>query len=47
MSKEEILKVLDKYGIVLDYDTILDFNIEKKIVQYQDLFSEDIKRKNS
>jgi DNA polymerase elongation subunit (family B) len=46
-SKEEILKVLEEYGIVLDYDTILDFNIDKKIVQFQDLFSEDVKRKNS
>ena len=46
-TSDEILSKLKEFDIELDFDTIIDFNIDKKIIQFQDLFSDEVKRKNS
>ena len=42
---KEMNSILQKFDIKLDYDLIIDFNIDMKLAQFNDLFSEEIKRK--
>ncbi len=42
---ENLKKVFQQYDIELDLDTIIDFNIDMKLIQFDVLFEDEIKRK--
>ena len=42
---KEIKKILIDFDIELDHDLIINYNIDMKLTQFSDLFSEEIKRK--
>jgi len=44
---KEIKQLFLEYNIELDFDTILNFNVIKKLDQFEKLFSDDIIRRNS
>ena len=47
-NKEKLLQIknhLEQFQIYLDFDTIIDYNIDMKLSQFDILFSDEIKRK--
>ena len=42
-EKQEMINKLNEYNIELDFDKIMDFNIDMKLIQFEDLFSDEIK----
>ncbi len=47
-NQDQLLKIKNKlaeFNIELDYDLIIDFNIDMKVKQFEVLFSDEIKRK--
>jgi len=42
---KKIKEIFNKFEIELDFDTIIDFNIDMKLVQFDCLFEDSIKRK--